>query len=338
MSVESNPGTPPPFLPELQAPDPALVRQYFAGQTGEKGAEAYRNLVRYLSPTESRLVQQDINDPKNVWLLANALQRRENLLRITNSAGVENGPALPGTLTAIINQLPAEIPARAFDDATMVSFLSPAERQALLQSEVITQNGDTDFKRFLVKQSLLAIAFNRQKQQEYEESIAATQPIKVKRVPSLPTQTNYKLSDYQPIRVGPRKDDADSMAPTQPIRVAPRPEEKLADTQPVRVISKEPLPPAVNSTPEAPAHRPGFGERIRNFFGIGREDVVGRARNLLQRGDQPAVDAIMKDLYQRIEANKKLPDSVSKTLEGSRLDRDFNEIIREESKLRHRRQ
>jgi hypothetical protein len=330
MSVESSPGSPPPFLPELTPPDPALVKQYFAGQTGEKGAEAYRNL------------QQDINDPNNIWLLANALQRRENLLRITNSAAVENGPALPGTLTAIINQLPAEVPERPFDDAIMVSFLSPAERQALSLSEVTTKNGDTDFKKFLVKQSLLALAYNRQKEQEYrkqqEDSLAATQPIKVNRVPSMPADPVYKLSDYQPISVGPRKDESQSTVPTQPVRVAPQPEENLAQTQPVKVISKEPLPPAVQNTASIPAERPGFGERIRNFFGIGREDIVGAARRHLQGGVQPAVDAIMKDLYQRIEANKKLPDSISKTLEDYRLKRDFNEILREESKFRHRRQ
>jgi hypothetical protein len=145
----------PKFYPELAPPNPDLVKQYVLAQP-ERDA-AYKELVSLLLPEEDLLYHQmDVNDPKNLDLLSSALQRKQNLEAILNKKKVSDN------LTAIFKLLPSETLSQLNNEEFM-SFLSPLEQKVLSGA---SKNESENVDNFLVKQSLLAIAYNRMKQKE----------------------------------------------------------------------------------------------------------------------------------------------------------------------------
>ena len=160
-----------PFIQELNPPEPNLVRQYIDKNPKKDRTNVYNELLGYLTPEENRLYHVNVNDPSNINLLSIALQRRQNLEIIFSSTDI------PDNFTAIYRQLPLEVDSEP-NNEELLSFLTPAERQ---QFEIVTRkSGEGEsLEKVVAKHSLLSIAYNRQKQKEYEASIAKTQPIKI---------------------------------------------------------------------------------------------------------------------------------------------------------------
>jgi len=160
-----------PFIQELNPPEPNLVRQYIDKIPEKDRANVYNELLGYLTSEENHIYHVNVNDPSNINLLSLALQRRQNLEIIFSSTDI------PDNLTAIYRQLPAEI-ASGTNNEELLSYLSPAERRQFENTTKKALDGES-LEKILVKQSLLAIAYNRQRQKEHEESIAKTQPIRI---------------------------------------------------------------------------------------------------------------------------------------------------------------
>jgi hypothetical protein len=145
----------PEFYTELKPPDPDSVKKYVLAHPDHEAA--YRGLVSFLLPEESGLYRQrDVNDSKNLDLLSFALQRKRNLAAILKNENI------PGNLTVIFNKLPPEILSRPYDE--LIPFLSPFEQKILSTASKDIPESDKHLNDFLVKQSLLAIAYNRSKQ------------------------------------------------------------------------------------------------------------------------------------------------------------------------------
>lgn len=139
------------FYPELSPSDPDSVKKYILAQPAEKRAESYRELVNFLLPEEKRLYNQtDINGPESLRLLSLALERKTNLEAILNKKNI------PENLTVIFGKVPPEIVSQPIDK--LMPFLSPVEQKVLAAA---SENKNEDADDFLVKQSLLAIAYNR---------------------------------------------------------------------------------------------------------------------------------------------------------------------------------
>ena len=141
----------PEFYPELSPSDPDSVKKYILAQPEAKRGEAYRELVDFLIPKERRLYNQtDINGPESLRLLSLALERKNNLEAIINKKNI------PENLTVIFGKAPPEIVSQPIDK--LMPFLSPVEQKVLTTA---SENKNEDVDDFLVKQSLLALAFNR---------------------------------------------------------------------------------------------------------------------------------------------------------------------------------
>ncbi len=153
-----------PFIPELAPPNPDSVKKYVLAQPEANRDAAYKEFIGFLLPEEDRQYHQmDVNDPKNLNILSLGLQRKQNLELILNKKKVSDN------LTTIFNQLPPEVLSRPNNDE-LISFLSPLEQKVL---SAASKNASADVDDFLVKQSLLAIAYNRGKQKEQPAAAAA---------------------------------------------------------------------------------------------------------------------------------------------------------------------
>jgi len=171
MAVESAPKPTIPFIQELNPSNPNLVKQYIHNQPDKDKDASYNELIGCLVPEEYKLYKQrDANDPKNQELMSYALQRKQNLESILRNKNI------PGNLTAMFNQLPTEALSKVHND-DLIPLLSPLEQKVLKGTGVKTE-GDEDSDNFLIKQSLLSLAYNRQKQKEYEASVAESHPTK----------------------------------------------------------------------------------------------------------------------------------------------------------------
>jgi hypothetical protein len=136
--------------PELKPPNPEAVKKHILSQP--ETSVAYNELIRFLLPEENRLYHQaDINDANNLDLLALALQRKQNLEAILNKKNISDN------LTVIFNKMPAEILSQSNNEKLM-TFLSPFEQKVLTSA---SENKSENVDNFLIKQSLLAIAYNR---------------------------------------------------------------------------------------------------------------------------------------------------------------------------------
>ena len=146
----------PKFYPEQSPSDPDSVKKYILGLPAEKRGEAYSELVNFLIPEERRLYNQtDINGPESLRLLSLAIERKNNLEAIINNKNI------PEKLTVIFGKVPPEIVSQS-DNAELISFLSPGEQKVLsAASKTEEENEEENIDDFLVKQSLLALAFNR---------------------------------------------------------------------------------------------------------------------------------------------------------------------------------
>lgn len=146
------------FIPELDPPDPESVKKYILAQPEVNRGDAYGELVKFLLPEEDRAYRQmDVNDPKNLNFLSLGLQRKQNLEAILNKKNI------PDNLTVIFGQLPPGALSPSNNEKLM-SFLSPLEQKVLSTAS----RNKSEVDNFLVKQSLLAIAYNRNRQKENE--------------------------------------------------------------------------------------------------------------------------------------------------------------------------
>lgn len=171
MAVESALKSSIPFIQELNPPNPNLVQQYIWNQPDKDRDASYNELIGCLVPEEYQLYKQrNANDPKNQELMSYALQRKQNLESILRNKNI------PGNLTAMFNQLPPETLTNANNDE-LVSLLSPLE-QKVLKGTKLESEGDGGLDNFLIKQSLLSLAYNRQKQKKYEASVVESHPTK----------------------------------------------------------------------------------------------------------------------------------------------------------------
>ena len=152
------------FIQELNPPDPTLVREYISKNPEKNREKVYNELLQYLTPEENRLYHLNVNDPSSRDLLSLALQRKQNLEIIFSNSDI------PEKFTEIYRQLPTEVMSEP-DNEELLSFLTPAER---FQLNIITKKSieGESLEKVIAKHSLLAIAYNRQKQREYEEFIA----------------------------------------------------------------------------------------------------------------------------------------------------------------------
>ena len=146
------------FIPELGPSNPDSVKKYILAQPEANRGDAYGELVKFLLPEEDRAYRQmDVNDPKNLNFLSLGLQRKQNLEAILNKKNI------PDNLTAIFGQLPPGALSPSNNEKLM-SFLSPLEQKVLSTAS----RNKSEVDNFLVKQSLFAIAYNRNRQKENE--------------------------------------------------------------------------------------------------------------------------------------------------------------------------
>ena len=285
MAMESAPTQALNFIPELSAPNPDAVKIYMSSFAETQQRAAYNDLLGYLLPEENKVFQSNVNDPNNVNMLALALQRRRNLQTIAS------GQNIPSNFTAIFNQMPAEGVSHP-DDERLLRFLSPNERRQLKATQA-TEEGDEGVDNFLLRQGILAVAYNRLRQREAELAMEAEKVVEV-----------------------------------TPLPLEPAPLSSMADTQPIKV-----------KQPEQTGIVAKANWLVKTFFGYGREDNIGAARELLRQGGEQNVNDVQKmidQLYVRLEANKQLPNTITNNLETYRLDRDFDGVLRELSAYKHR--
>jgi hypothetical protein len=136
---------------EISPSDPDSVKKYIAAQPAEKRGDAYMELVDALIPEERRLYNQaDINGPESLRIVSLGLQRKNNLEAILNKKNI------PENLKAIIAKAPTEIVSQPTDK--LIPFLSPLEQKVL---SAASNSSAENVEDFLVKQSILALAFDR---------------------------------------------------------------------------------------------------------------------------------------------------------------------------------
>jgi hypothetical protein len=153
----------PRSINELTHIDAVGLVDYFSkiGDPDKMKAE-YSGLLRYLTDDDREIYFKDINSAESKKLLANALERKQNLENLQK----ENNQ-IPENVARITAEFP-DVTVAEVGGKPLTSYLSPAER-LVYSFEDDLANISSD--QFLARKSLQAIAYNRGLQ--VQEKIAA---------------------------------------------------------------------------------------------------------------------------------------------------------------------